>query len=390
VSREKNNTIGIIAEFNPLHNGHIYLIKQARKIFKDHILIIALSGNFVQRGEPAIIDKYIRARWCLKSGADIVVEIPTSFVLQSADFFAQGAITLLKGIKCQNIIFGSESANYEKLDKIANIQENEGFKERINQSISSGASYPTAYAYALKDNNIELTPNDILGACYIRAIKRTAPKMKYKIIKRFSSGYYNESSKGTITSASHIRKIISSNSKEAIRFLPNYVLNDINKISLPSIKKLYEIFKQQLIFNTFPLSEGLHNRFLKNVYEKDFESFLNKVLCPRYTNARIKREMINSILRIDNSLLSRINIKGSRYARILGLSYIGRKYIKSLPNKFPLITNFKENNSILKGNSKLSSSMMNIDIKADHLYYFICEKDISNILRVRPVFYGRT
>ena len=167
------SSVGIIAEYNPFHNGHLYQIKKIKEKYPTATIIIAMSGNFTQRGTPAIIDKWERAKLAIENGADLVVEIPYAFVTQSADYYSYAGITLLENLKVDKLVFGSESNNIDDLKLIAKTQlENEDFDKLVKIYAKFGNNYPTSLSLALKDlTGKEITtPNDILGITYIKTI----------------------------------------------------------------------------------------------------------------------------------------------------------------------------------------------------------------------------
>ena len=163
--------IGIIAEFNPFHNGHKYLIDKVKKLYNDSIIIVVLSSSFMQRGEISILNKWDKTNICLDNNIDLVVELPFVFATQSADIFAKGAIQILKNLKVDKLVFGSESNNIDNLITIANTELfNKDFSSLVKINLNNGDNYPTALAKAIKVlNNIEINkPNDLLGISYIK------------------------------------------------------------------------------------------------------------------------------------------------------------------------------------------------------------------------------
>ena len=180
-------TIGIIAEYNPFHNGHLYLINKIKEKYKDATIISVITGNFTERGDVSIIDKFKKAEIAVKNGIDIVVELPFVFSTQSADYFSYGALTILNYLKVDLIVFGSENNNIEDLETVADIQlNNSKFDSLVQIHCKMGCSYPKALSNAVYDltNKQINTPNDLLGISYIKIIKKYNYNIKYECIKR--------------------------------------------------------------------------------------------------------------------------------------------------------------------------------------------------------------
>ena len=166
--------IGIIAEYNPFHNGHLYHLNKIKEKYPNHVIVLVMSGNFTERGDVSIIDKWKKKDIALKAGIDLIVELPFPFATQSADYFSYGAITLLEYLQVEKVIFGSESNNIEDLNTIVDCQlNNEDFDKLVKIYSKFGKNYPTALSLALKDLTAKeiTTPNDLLGISYIKAIK---------------------------------------------------------------------------------------------------------------------------------------------------------------------------------------------------------------------------
>ena len=179
--------VGIICEYNPFHNGHLYHLLETKKMFKDSVVIAVMVGNFCQRGESSIIDKWTKTKIALEYGIDLVIELPFYFATQSADIFSRGSIEILNHLKVDDLVFGSESNDLEKLKKMANIQvNNDEYNNIVKEHMNNGESYPSALAKATNIISKEeiSTPNDILGITYIREIINTNSKMKPHTIKR--------------------------------------------------------------------------------------------------------------------------------------------------------------------------------------------------------------
>ena len=189
-------SIGIIAEYNPFHNGHLYHLNQIKEKYKDYTIILVMTGNFTERGDVAIIDKWKRKDIALNYGIDLVIELPFPFATQSADFFAYGAITLLEKLQVEKVIFGSESNNIKDLELIAKTElENDLFNNLVSLYSKMGYNYPTALSKSLEDlTNIKIdTPNDLLGISYIKTILKHNYNIKYETIKRINNYHEKES-----------------------------------------------------------------------------------------------------------------------------------------------------------------------------------------------------
>ena len=199
------NVIGLIVEYNPFHNGHLHHIQEIDRLFEDNIKIAVMSGDFVQRGEPSLINKFEKTKIALSQGIDIVIELPTFYSTQSAEIFAKGSVNLLNKLSCSHIVFGSESNDLEKLKKIATVSLTKEFELSLKELLAEGFSYPTAFSKALFDE--KLGSNDILALEYLKAIRDTDSKIEAYCIKREKTGYYDDE-KDNFSSATYIRKIL--------------------------------------------------------------------------------------------------------------------------------------------------------------------------------------
>ena len=297
----------IICEFNPFHNGHQYLLSEAKKRTNADALLCIMSGNFVQRGEIAILDKYTRAKHAVECGADIVIELPTVFATSNAEIFASGAISILSKIpSVTHLAFGAEYA-----DKTAFLETAKGLineppivAKTVKALMDTGVGYAQAIATAraqVGDKRLFESPNNILGIEYTKAILAQNAKIEIVPIQRLGSGYNNLVLEGTFASASAIRKAYFGNEPANIEmFLPSSVHNDLTmaqEISLDTHEKLAILQTEpQVLATTLDCSEGLENAFLKACMSPDL---LEKSLSsPRYTAARIRRIALQNLLGI--------------------------------------------------------------------------------------------
>jgi len=379
-------SIGIIVEYNPFHNGHKLHLDYARK--QGDIVIGVMSGDFVQRGEPALINKWDRAEMALLEGLDIVVELPVFYSTQSAEIFARGSINILKELRSDEIVFGSESDNLDKLQEVIKLESNSNFIENVKKNLKDGDSYPTAYNKEIKNylgEEYEIKSNDILGIEYLRTIKILKLDMKVKTLKREGKGYHSSISTGNILSATGIRKLlkedkdienfISKNSKEII------LKNKKNK-KLVDISNFYNLIRYAIISKREVLKDiqdievGFENRIYEMALKSSsYEIFMKNLMTKRYTIGRTQRILIHILLSITKEDTIKLK-KELPYIRILGFSDKGRTYLNKLK---------KEKKDDLENSSiQILTSLKNIKKKlsVEQLRYLELNEESSLIYRM--------
>lgn len=314
---------GLITEYNPFHKGHLYHINKAKELTNCDVLIIVMSGHFMQRGEPAIVDKWKRTQAALENGVDIVIELPYIASVQDASRFANHAVNLLNIAGCTDIVFGSESNDLEFMQEIADLPIN---VDHLKESLKTGMSFPQAY------NLIHgpFHPNDILGIAYLKAMKGTA--IKAHSIQR-TNAYHSENINEEIASASAIRKaLFNQQNIDDQSPMKDVLLNsELNQLSLfyPYLRLKLLTSPKDLLKDIFLMSEGLENHLIKHAKNNEqFDSFMTDVINKRYTRARIQRTLVHLLThttKIEVEKLPPLNT-----LRILGLNQIGQAYLKSL------------------------------------------------------------
>ena len=336
------NVVGLIVEYNPFHNGHLHHIQEIDRLFEDNIKIAVMSGDYVQRGEPSLINKFEKTKIALSQGVDIVIELPAFYSTQSAEIFAKGSINLLNKLSCSHIVFGSESNDLEKLKRIATIFMTKEFELSLREFLAEGLSYPTAFSKALFDE--KLGSNDILALEYLKAIKAINPKIEAYCIKREKTGYYDDE-KDNFASATHIRKILLDYNKKKEDKL-NKIKNLVPEFSYKILEEnfgvfsclsdFYDLIKYNIIKNHSNLKNiqdlevGLENRLYKYSLENlKFEDFFNKVLTKRITISRLQRILLHSLFNLTETITERVKNKVS-FVKILGFSTKGQEYLNYL------------------------------------------------------------
>lgn len=303
--------IGIIVEFNPFHNGHKYFIDTIKKENPNCIIIAAMSGNIVQRGEFSINDKFTKAKIAVQNRIDVVVEIPAANVLTSANDFAFSAIKLLNTIGVEKIVFGSESNDLEKLENLA-AKLNLITEATIKNAIKTQLSYASAIEKLLKT---KIDANDILGISYIRAIKKINPKISFSCIKRINNK--------TLISASKIRKLILTN-KNYFSYIPNKEKNLVINHQI-----FFDNFIQAIIRSeNTPFTNRLKN-ILRNNTTLTYDKFINLATNKDLHASSLKRKILNLFLNLD--------LNQQEKYRVLAISNQGKKIIK---NNSELTTTF--------------------------------------------------
>ena len=336
------NVIGLIVEYNPFHNGHLHHIQEIDRLFEDNIKIAVMSGDFVQRGEPSLINKFEKTKIALSQGIDIVIELPAFYSTQSAEIFAKGSVNLLNKLSCSHIVFGSESNDLDKLKRIATISLTKEFELSLREFLAEGFSYSTAFSKALFDE--KLGSNDILAMEYLKAIKVINTRIEACSIKREKTGYYDDE-KDNFSSATYIRKILlDCNEKKEGKL--NKIKNLVPEFSYKILEgnfgvfsylsDFYDLIKYNIIKNYSELKNiqdleiGLENRLYKYAIENlSFEDFFNEVLTKRITISRLQRILLHSLFNLTENITKKIKNKVP-FVRILGFSARGQEYLNYL------------------------------------------------------------
>ena len=332
---------GIISEYNPFHNGHLYQIQETRRMGATHIIAI-MSGNFVQRGDVAILDKFVRAQLAISCGADMVIELPTPFAMSSAEFFARGAVHLLNALGCvDNISFGSECGDINKLRKAAEASEKFTNSEELIALLKEGRSYPPALqslataAYGTEVGDIFSHPNNLLGIEYLKAIERLNSPITPLTIYRKAAAHDSPVTDGNIASASYVRRAVNENASYK-NFLPTQVYNALKDASISGhIASLSNLERAILYhFRSLPageikripdVSHGLENRIaLAARTAKNLEELQFAIKSKRYTLARIRRILLSGLLRLDEKYRTVL----PPYARILSMNEAGCEILR--------------------------------------------------------------
>lgn len=372
--------VGIIVEYNPFHNGHKYHAEMAKKITEADLVIAVMSGNYVQRGEPAIFDKWSRSQWALVNGVDLVVELPYYSSLRAAKDFAKSAIKILDRLKIESIVFGSEVDNIEVLYKISEITNSVEFNDKLKWEIKNGESYPNAFSKVMKNyfNDDYLTPNNILGIEYINAIKNMDSNINPYILKREKVGFYHDGVNENIASATYIRKLINEKNYIEIQKVIPVDIDDLKKLKPISIEDYYEMMRVKIltgdIKDTLDMEEGLENRIYDAAFNcRDYNQFFQRVKNRRITESRLKRVLMQILFgmsKMDKDYYDSLN-----YIRILGFTKTGQQYLSSIKKgiDIPILSSNKNIKKILGKDLVIK---LNKEFVADELYG--CKSHIIN------------
>ncbi len=364
------SAIGVIAEFNPLHKGHKYLLTEARKL---GTVICVLSSNFVQRGDTAIAEKRIRTLAALKSGADIVIELPVLWSMSTAQNFALGAVSALKEAGCDKIIFGSESGNIEQLLKTADILSGDEFPPLLAEELKKGVTFAAARQKACEklgaEKKILSGANNNLGLEYILAARSLDYNVTFETVKR-KGAQHDSYEEAEFVSASLLREKIKLGEFEyAKKYMPKESAELINPESVSDIKRIENAIlavlrtKTQAELSCLPdLSEGLENKLFSAIKTAEsLDDLYGKIKVKRYTLARIRRLVLSAFIGADNSFF----MKPLPYLRVLGFSKEGAKFLKNLSkSSVPLITRTVDINNLPEASKKVFET----EAKATNLF----------------------
>lgn len=388
-------TVGLITEYNPFHNGHAYHIEKAKMLTGADRVIVVMSGDFVQRGAPAVMPKHLRTESALLSGASLIIELPVCFATGSAEYFAQGSISLLNQLGCiDSICFGSECGDLHLLKEIAQILADEPieYQTALKQALKEGASFPAARQEALniysdKYSEILASPNNILGIEYLKALAKIHSKMEPFTIKRIGAGYHDMDIDGQFSSATAIRSDIyqladvnSSSESLPLTHIQTQVPSSCHELMKKNYQTRYPVkaddfsllLKAKLLSETagslshyLDMSPELANRILRlrNDY-LSFEQFCGLLKTKELTRSRISRSFIHVLLGITNDWLTAMKAPAP-YARILGFrrDHADLLGILKRTSDIPLITSPAR--AVL---ADTAYQMLELDIYASDLY----------------------
>jgi len=375
-------TVGIIAEYNPFHNGHLYHINEAKKQSDTDCAVVIMSGNFLQRGEPALVSKWARTAMALKAGADVVIELPFLFAVGHADTFAYGAINLLESLSVSSLCFGSEHGDISAFLKAAEIARANKplIEENIKAEMKKGSSYPNAVTNALTHFKTDLDlsqPNNILGFSYVKEIQKLGAKLAPFTIQRKSADYHDESlPSGPIASATSIRKNLFSNQttiESLSSFTPLSTVDELQKYKktyklLHNWEAYFSYLQHQLFIlsaselkSRYEMEEGMEYRFLKMMKEADsFQALMTLVKNKRYTWTRLQRMCLHILMNTNKEEAKALLSSPPPYARLLGMTKQGKNYLNTMKKSFEV--------PLVSAVSKMDHPLLNMDITATRVY----------------------
>ena len=337
-------TIGIICEYNPFHNGHIHHISEIKKKYPNSIIILAVNGYFLERGEISILTKEAKTKIALENDIDIVIEIPALYGTQSADNFAYAAIYLLNKLKVNRIIFGSETNDIKKIMAIAKESNKNKYAKEIKDLLETGLNYPTAMAKSLK-TDFSFMPNDLLGISYVKAILKINKKIIPETIQR-TNNYLDIQANDDIISASNIRNKLKNN-ENIKKYLPKCSFDRIINIDYD---KYFNLLKTIIIRNDdldtiLDVDEGIENRIKEMVVKaKNVDDLIQKIKTRRYTYNKINRMLIHILLGIKKKD-AKVLID---YLHLLGINNKGRQYLKKIRKELDISLNINKESIIYK------------------------------------------
>ncbi|MBN3526131.1 nucleotidyltransferase [Paenibacillus apiarius] len=406
-------TVGIIVEYNPMHNGHLYHLQQSKKCAGADAAVAVMSGHFLQRGEPALADKWARTDMALAGGVDLVLELPIAYAVQPAEWFAYGSVATLQATGVVDALcFGSEQGDLRPLEQAAAalVKEPIGFARRLREELKAGRSYPAAYAcaagHALEDGGAEAAdtgislrsahtatgggmnwlaePNNSLGLHYMLALRRLRSDIEPFTIGRRQAGYHDENvSNHPIASATAIRRLWAEtgNVQACSPYIPQPTLKILEQEMAGGRAPMgWERFVRELLYQLHLLSpealaqhlevtEGLEHRIkqaLQRLKDPSVEALLNELKTKRYTRTKLQRTLAHILLHHDKFHFGPDAIaQGPSYIRVLGFSDHGRMLLKRMKKtaELPVVLSVSRENAGLGGFSGIPA-----DTRATALY----------------------
>ena len=361
-----NKVVGIVAEYNPFHNGHLYQINKIREKYKDATIVVVCSSSFTQRGDTSILNKFDKAKVALNNGVNLVVELPYVYSTQSSDIFASAAIKILNYLKVDTICFGTERDSIGDIKKCAVTQLNDPKYEKIvKEELDSGVNYPTALNKALKKLiGIEITePNDLLALSYIKEIIKNKYNIEIFSIKR-TNDFHDKVSVETIVSASNIREKIKNN-EDISKYTPVSKFVRINEDLLFNLLKV-KILTDKDLSKYLTVDEGIEYKIKKEIINAvDIDDLVLKVKSKRYTYNRIRRMLIHILIGLTKEDKQNYTLN---HIKILGFDKTGKDYLKTI--KSDLIIQRKISDTDIAQKYELTASLIYDILTNSNTYKF--------------------
>lgn len=394
----ENRVLGIIAEYNPLHKGHIYQMEKCKANANADFTIVVMSGDFTQRGEPAIIDKWSRAKAALMAGADLVVELPFYYACNSAQYFAKGAVDILASMGIvTHLGFGSESGDIRQLYKAseAMLYETEEVSKQIREYLNLGMSFPAAAAKAFgcdKDAGL-FEPNNILAVEYIKAIIEYKSTMVPITVKRHKAEHHQNKISKEYASSSAVRKTLQDGKYEKLfeekspipKFSAELIKANEKRLIFKNSKKYFDILRSKVLTTSreelakiFSVGEGLENKLKNEIrYASDLDAFITRLKSKRYPATRLQRICTHTIMDFKKKTGK------PSYIRVLGFNSNGAKLIKKMKKSdrlsMPIITNI----------NKDKTDNISMDVRASDIYNLLTGRDLyeySDYVKMPEIF----
>lgn len=382
----KMKATGIVVEYNPFHNGHLHHLQQTRLKTNSDIVIAVMSGNFLQRGEPALVDKWTRSKMAIAAGVDLVIELPYAFATAQASDFAKGALFLLDALKCHSFCFGSEEGSLEAFQQTYNLllTNNEDYNTAIAAFMKKGLSYPKAlnesYREISKNTDVRLVdlskPNNILGYHYIQAANQLNSQIQPQTIQRIVANYHDDVSNiETIASATGIRKLLFEGQKleEVKAYMPAKSLEGLYEWQCshgsfgsweqfyPTLRLIILRSSKEKLAQIAEITEGMENAIWKAARtHSSFQAFMQQIKSKRFTWTRIQRMLTHIYTDFNWNQLREIDVP--TYIRPLAMNKNGQAYLQSIKKdlQLPLISRVA---------ASKKDKQLQLDIKAADLYY---------------------
>ena len=394
--------LGITAEYNPFHNGHKYHLQKSREITGADYVIAVMSGNFTQRGEAAILDKWERSRLAVENGADLVLELPFVFACARGEKFAAGAVDILAGAGATHISFGSESGDVESLRNL--VIEIKGNQDKIDLArtvfMGEGNSYARSFQQAVGEvlggdaASLMLAPNNILAIEYLRRIEEKGYAVEPIAVKRHGSGYFDENERAGFAGATAVRNLIKSGNAEASgKYVPDNVhkvLTGIPQRQYDTDYAVFQLIRAEIIKSSneslskiYCMGEGLHNKLKKEIIKAgNLQELISSVVSRRYTEAAVRRLMVYTLLGIRER-----ETADQLYGRVLAAGAKGRELIRMMKKQeiadIPIISNINKEADICGS----VYDTLKYDLLASDMYNLICGRDLYSFSdRVRKPY----